>query len=190
MICLGVGLFASILFGTPCNSMSISFTKLGNFSFIIFSKRFVIPGSLSSSGTPMMGICWNAWSCPRGCLHYPHVLGFFFLFVVLIACFLLPYAPYHWFDSWLHPLYCCFPINWSLFQLLYPSAWIFFYAVEVLTKFLEHPHNHCFEFFICRFLVSILFSSFSGVMICYFIWAMFLCLVVLAAFLCLFLCIR
>ena len=61
---------------------------------------------------------------------------------------------------------------------------ISFYAVEVLTKFLEHPHNHCFEFFIYRFLVSILFSSFSEVMICYFIWAMFLCLLILAGPLC------
>ena len=58
MMCLGVGLFASILFGTVCVSwtcMSISFTKLGKFSVIIFSNRFLVSCSFSSpSGTPMM----------------------------------------------------------------------------------------------------------------------------------------
>ena len=40
-----------------------------------------------------------------------------------------------------------------------------------------------------RLLISILFSSFSGALFCYFIWSMFLCLLILAASLCLFLCI-
>ena len=56
MMCLGVGLFASNLFETLCASwtcMYISFTKLGQFSFIIFSNMFPISCSLSSSGTPM-----------------------------------------------------------------------------------------------------------------------------------------
>ena len=57
IICLRVGLFASILFGTLHGSwtcMSISFTKLRKFSFITFSNRF--PNFCSSScpsGTPM-----------------------------------------------------------------------------------------------------------------------------------------
>ena len=41
-----------------------------------------------------------------------------------------------------------------------------------------------------RLFIYILFSSFSGVLICSFIWAMFLYLFILAASLCLFLCIR
>ena len=57
MMCLGVGLFASILFGTLCASwtcLSIFFTKLGKLSLIIFSNRFPISCSFSSpSGTPM-----------------------------------------------------------------------------------------------------------------------------------------
>ena len=41
-----------------------------------------------------------------------------------------------------------------------------------------------------RFLIYISSSSFCGILICSFIWAMFLCLFILAASLCLFLCIR
>ena len=56
-ICLGVGLFATILFGTLCASwtcMSISFTKLGKFSFIFFPYRFLISCPFSSPpGIPM-----------------------------------------------------------------------------------------------------------------------------------------
>ena len=51
MMCLGVGFFASILNGTLCASWtckSVSFTKLGKFSFIIFSNRFPISCSFSS----------------------------------------------------------------------------------------------------------------------------------------------
>ena len=58
MMCLGMGLFASILFGTlfaSCTCVSISFTKWGKFSFIIFSDRFPISCSFSSSsGSPLM----------------------------------------------------------------------------------------------------------------------------------------
>ena len=143
---------------------------------------------------------------------------------------------------------------------MYPSFLIgLFLAVEVLTKFLEHPYNQCFfkDFLnrregrekererninvllllahpqpgtcpatqACaltgsqtndplvrrpvlnplshtsqgitsvlnsashRLLISIFFRSFLGVLICSFIWAMFLCLLILAASLCLCLCI-
>ena len=151
---LDVGHLASILFGTLCASwtcMSVSFTKLGEFTFIIFSNRFPISCSFSSSsGTPWCE-CWNAWSCPRGCLHYSCFFGFFFLCIVLIDCFLLPYVPYHWFDSQLHPLFCCFPVNCCLFQLLFLHFWLdLFYTVEVLTKFLEHCYNQYFEFYISK----------------------------------------
>ena len=55
---IGVVLFGSILFGILWASwtcMSISFTKVGIFSFIIFSNRFPTSCSFSPpSGTPMM----------------------------------------------------------------------------------------------------------------------------------------
>ena len=56
MICLGVSLFASVVFDTLCASwtcMSISLTKLGKFSFIIFSNRFTISYSFSSPAAPL-----------------------------------------------------------------------------------------------------------------------------------------
>ena len=59
------------------------------------------------------------WTTPARALGVFY--GFFFLLLVLCGCFLLLYDASHWFDSWLHPLYCCFPINCSLFQLVYPS---------------------------------------------------------------------
>ena len=58
MMCLGVLLFGSSLFGTLCahwTYLSISFTKLGKFSLIIFSDKFSISCfSFSPSGTPMI----------------------------------------------------------------------------------------------------------------------------------------
>ena len=60
MLCLGVVLFGANLFGTFCASwtcMSISFAKLGKFSFIISSKKFSISCSFSSlSVNPVVGM--------------------------------------------------------------------------------------------------------------------------------------
>ena len=91
MICFGVGLFASMLFGTLCASwicMSISFTKLGKFSFIILSNRFPSSCSFSSSVTPVM-LMLDLSKLYQKLLPLPSFLGFFFL-LVLIGYFLLP----------------------------------------------------------------------------------------------------
>ena len=121
MMCLGVVLFGSNLFGTLCASwtcMSISFTKLGKFSFIIFSSKFSISCSSSSSGTFMIKILVS-WRCLRGFLFYPYFFFnslFFFLF--LLNAFCLPYVPNHCFEYQCHPLYCWFPVDFSLFHLM------------------------------------------------------------------------
>ena len=98
MMCLGVGLFASILFGTHCVSwtcISISFTKLGKFSFIIFSNRFPTSYSFYSlSGTPMMQMM-ECLKLVQRMLTLSSFFGFFFVLVVLIGCFLLPYVANH-----------------------------------------------------------------------------------------------
>ena len=70
-------------------------------------------------------------------------ISFFFL-LFRLAIFLLPYIPNHWFDSWLHPLYCLFPVNCSSFQLVFPlfptgsffMIFVLFYTVEVLSEFI------------------------------------------------------
>ena len=111
-MCLGVGLFASILFGTLCASwiyVSISFTKLGKFCFTTFSNRFPISGSVSSpSGahTPIWCECWTSWNCPRGCLYYPHFFGLFS---------------------------CC--SGWLVFASLYSKSLIWFSASSILLLF-------------------------------------------------------
>ena len=83
MMCLGVGLFVSILFGTFCASwthMSNSFTKLQKFCFIIFSNRFPILAPSLLLLVSLWGKCYISWSCPRGSLHYPH------FFWILSSC--------------------------------------------------------------------------------------------------------
>ena len=52
------------------------------------------------------------------------ILICFFLIIFSSSCsdwlfFLLPYISNHWVDSWLPPFNCCFPVNCSLFQLVY-----------------------------------------------------------------------
>ena len=130
MMCLEVGLFASIIIGILCASsthMSISFTKLRNFSFIIFSSRFPISCSFSfPSGTPMRWMLDLLKLSQRLLI----LSSFFWIllpsscsawFVCLFVCFLVSNVPNHWSDTWLHSFYCCFLVYCSLFQLVYPS---------------------------------------------------------------------
>ena len=98
MMCLAVGLFGFILFGTLSTSwtcMFIYFTKLGKCSFIIFSIRFPISCSFSSSGTPMMPMLDLLKLSQRLLSLSSLFFIFFFLLVVPIGCFLLSYVPHH-----------------------------------------------------------------------------------------------
>ena len=95
--------------------------QLGKISFIIFSNSFPISCSFSSpSGTLMMWM-FKCFKLSQRLLK----LSSFFWILFSSRCsnwlFLLPYVPNHWFDSQLHPLCCCFPVNCSLFKLVYPS---------------------------------------------------------------------
>ena len=57
--------------------MSISFTKSGKFSFIIFQIDFQFLALSLLLLAPLWYECWISWSCPRDCLHYPYFFGFF-----------------------------------------------------------------------------------------------------------------
>ena len=74
--------------------------------------------ALSLLLAPLWCKCWTSWSCPEAAYTMLIFLDFFFLLVFLISCFLPLYVLNHWFDSWLHPLYCCFPVNCSLFIIV------------------------------------------------------------------------
>ena len=168
------------------NLPAITFSSFN--SVISFFFFFLISCSFSSpSGTSMMQML-DLLRLSQRVLILPSLFGFFFR-LVLIGCFWLPYVPYHWFDSRLHPLVSCklfcisisesFVSNWIIFMLLRSSL----SSLSILITRVLNSASH-------RLLISIWFSSFSGVLICSFIWAMFLCLLILAASLCLFLCIR
>ena len=140
-MCLGVFLFEPNLFGTLCASwtcMSISFTKLGKFSFIIFSYKFSISSS-SFSPSGIITICWHSWRCPRGSSTYPCFVELLFLLFVLVGCLSFPYVPHHWLEFQLPSLLCWFPVDYSLFHLFssflhfFISSFIFFcHTQEIL----------------------------------------------------------
>ena len=100
----------------------------------------------------------TSWSCPRGCLYYPHFFGFFFL-VVLSGCFLLPYVSNHWFNSQLHLLYCCFPVNCSLFQS-FVSDGVFFMLLRSSLRSLNILIISVLNSASGRLLISILLRFF------------------------------
>ena len=86
MMCLGAVLFGSNLLGTLCASwtwMSISFTKLGKFSFIIFSNKVSTSCySSSPSGTPMIQML----VCLKLSQRFLSLSFFFFFFEFFSSC--------------------------------------------------------------------------------------------------------
>ena len=135
MMCLGVGLFGFILFGTLCTSwtcMYISFVRLGKFSAIslFFSFSFshylfkqVFNLLLSSLLWYLLWCEWcYAWCCPRGSLNY---LQFF--------------LDYFFCSNWVFPT--TLPSKSLIqssasFNLLSSLSNVFFILVTVFLKFL------------------------------------------------------
>ena len=149
-MCLGVVLFGSNFFGTLCASwtwMSISFTRLGMFSFIIISNKFSISYSSSPSGTPMiqMLVCLNlfqgfltlsSFKKKNSCL--------FILFWLTVYLFLL----FQIID--LNPSFLSFTVD-SLYIFLYFTLYIAFTSSFILwlhsITFSEHTDYQCLELF-------------------------------------------
>ena len=168
--------------------MSISFWKLGKFSFIIF---FQIDFQFISVSLLLLAFlwceCWNAWSCPKVCLDYPCFFKFFFLLAVLIK-FLSPLCSklLIWFLASCTIL--LFPCK-LLFQLVYLSFLTGSYfmllrsSLTSLCILITNVLNYASDRLLFLFNL-VLFLEFWSVLS----FGPSLC--ILAASLCLFLCIR
>ena len=133
MMCLGVGVFASILFGTLCASwtcMSISYTKLGRFSFIIFSNGFPISCSFSSlSGTAVIWILES--------LKLSHRLLILSLFLWILfsycsdGCFFASLCSKSiWFSAFSTLLLCPCKLFFTSISVSFVSDWILFIVLR------------------------------------------------------------
>ena len=178
MMCLGVCFLGSNFYGSLWASWtswkSISFARLGTFSFIMFSNKFSISCSSSSpSGTPMIQML-------EGLKLSKKFLSLSSFFWILVSSFFpveylfLLSPPSHWFDSQFPPLHCWFPVYFPLFHFV--CLHFFLYFVTELSHFCEHPDYQCLNCACDRLALSSLLSCiFSGVLICSFIWAIFFC---------------
>ena len=144
MMCLGVGLFASILFGILCASwtcMSISFTKLGKISFNIFSNRFPISCSFSFPLASLWSKCWSVKVVPQAAYTILIFFGLFlFLMFWLVVFASLCSKSLIWFlaSSTLLVLPC--KLFCILISVSFVPNWIFF----MLSRSSLHPYNQCF----------------------------------------------
>ena len=99
MMCLGVGFLASILFGTLCFlNLYVYFLSL----FFQIAFQFLVLSLLLLAC--LWCDCWIPMKLSQRLLTLSSFFRVFFLLIVLIDCFLLPYVPNHWFDSLLHQL--------------------------------------------------------------------------------------
>ena len=152
MALFGSNLFRALWASWTC--MSISFTKLGNFSFIIFSNKFSVFWS-SSSGTPTIQML-KYLKLSQSFLS----LSSFFWIVVCSFCsgwmFISSFYSKSviWvpasFPSLLVP--CIFFFISSLYCLHF-----FLYFAAVLSYFSEHPDYQCFK--LCIWYVGYLLAA-------------------------------
>ena len=99
---------------------------------------------------------------------------FLFLHSVLVGCLFLPFVWNHWFEYWFPSLHCWFPV-YSFISL----------CIALISVFILWPNSIiCVRILITsvlnsasdRLSIFLSLSSFSGVLICSFIWSIFLCL--------------
>ena len=125
MICLGVGLFGFILFGTFCASctwISFSSFRFGKFSGIS-SNKFLIPFSFHFL-KPLLCVGWHILYYPIDLICCVH-LFFICLFAILIGWFPLFYLPDYLFCYSLLP--DCF-LSWKLNCLSLIGSIFFFFS--------------------------------------------------------------
>ena len=136
---LGVCFLSSNLFGTLRASRvfctSISFARLGKFSFIICSNKFSISCfSFSPPGTHMiqmlehLKLSWRFLSLSS--LFLSSFFEFLFLHSVPVGCLFFSFVP-NCFDSWFPSCHCWFPEYFILFHFGYLSfVFSFFHQAQ------------------------------------------------------------
>ena len=155
--------------------LSISFTKLGKFSSIIFSNRFPISYFLFSF--------WHNFGANVGPLELVPEAAYTILFFGVFFLFCSDW--WLFFASLYSKSLMCFLASSTL--LLFPcylffisisvpfvSDWIFFMLVRSSLSSLSILITSVLKSASDRLLISISFCSFSGVLFCSFTWAMFL----------------
>ena len=181
MMCIGVCFLESNFVGTLWASWtswkSISFARLGKFSFIICSDKFSISCSSSSpSGTSMIRML----KCLKLSQRFLSLSSFFW---ILVSSFC---------SDWMFVYsFCSKSLIWALvFFPLLLVLYIFFISLGIaFTSWL----CSCSQSFLWvswlpvfwtlhptrqgnNLSIALSLSSFSGVLVCSFIWAIFLCL--------------
>ena len=148
IMCLSVFLFGYNFFGTLWASWtswkSISFARLGKFSFIICSSTFSISCYCSSpSGTPIIQILEHFRLSQS-----PQPLFMFFEFLFLhsdpVGCLFLPFVPNCCFESWFPSCHWWFPEYFALFHFGYLSFVLSFSTK--FNQFCEHFDYQGFKF--------------------------------------------
>ena len=140
-MCLGVFLFGSNFFGTIWASWisqkSISFARLGKFSFIICSNKFQFLAPVLLLLAPLWFGYWNISGCHRDFSASHQFFEFLFLHSVLVRFLFLPFVPNCWFKSWFPSCHCWFPEYFALFHFGYLSFVLSFFdqAKSVLWAF-------------------------------------------------------
>ena len=179
MMCLGVFLFGSHFFETLWASWtswkSISFARLGKIFFIICSNKFSIACSCSSpSGTPYNSDIGMFQVVPEVCKT---------LFTFLNSCFFILFQ----LDVYFSLLFQIVALSPG-FLLVTVGSWIFCFIsfwVSFICFFIFQPSSiRSVSILIIRALnspsaglaISSSLSSLSEVLLCSFIWAIFLCL--------------
>ena len=123
MMCLGMCFLGSNFFGTLWASWtswkSISFARLGKFSFIICSNKFSTSCSFSSPSVNPMIRMFECLKLSQRLLSFSlffWILEFLFLYCVLIECLFLPSAPNCWFKSRFPSCHFWFSVYFALFH--------------------------------------------------------------------------
>ena len=171
MMCFGVFLLGSNFFGTLWASwtcMSISFTRLGQLSFIILSNKFSISCSSSSpSGTPMIQMLEHlklsqrflSLSFLNSCffiLFWLNVYFFLLLQIVDLSPSFLPFIVGLLVPCIFFFISLCIVFTFSSILLLYSSDSVSFLITSVLNSASD------------RLPISLLLSSFSRALNCFF----------------------